>query len=102
MARGPDAATLLERALAAQMAAFGGTIVESDCVRWASATFVGARHRLVLAGNDGAPARDWLAALPEADWTLREHLVADVRLISRNTADSRFTATIEILTVEVD
>ncbi|UUL81457.1 hypothetical protein [Sphingomonas qomolangmaensis] len=102
MARGPDATTLLERALAAPLAAFGGTIVESDCVRWASATFVGARHRLVLAGDDGVAARDWLAALPEADWALRGHLVADVRLVDRNAADSRFTATIEILTVEVD
>ncbi|WP_033919691.1 hypothetical protein [Sphingomonas sp. 37zxx] len=102
MARGPDAATLLERALAAQLSAFQGAIVASACERWASATFVGARHRLEFVGDDGATARAWLAALPEADWSLRGHLVADVQLIDRSVRDHRIAATVEILTVEVE
>lgn len=102
MARGPDAATLLARALAVQLLPLGGAITAADCDRWASATFVGARHRLALTCDDSPAARAWLAALPEADWSLRGHLVADLHLATRSVRDSRITATVEVLTVEVD
>src|SRR3546814_1170120 len=48
MSRGPDAGTLLTRALIAAAAADGVAcaITDADWTRWASATFTGAQHRL--------------------------------------------------------
>src|SRR3546814_4063348 len=52
MSRGPDAGTLLTRALIAAAAADGVAyaITDADWTRWASATFTGAQHRLTLSG----------------------------------------------------
>lgn len=53
---------------------------------WASATFVGRRHavRLRLTGADQDEAADHLAAaLPEAEFFLSGHLVADAALDER-------------------
>lgn len=101
MSRRADASTLLERALVADAARSGVTvrIVASGATRWASATFVGARHRLVLSG-DGAESADWLGGLADADLPCRGHLVADLIVVDRTVANGRFDATIEVLTVE--
>ncbi len=97
MSRGPDAATLLERRLRIAAEAAGVTIAipQSDWTRWASATFVGARHRLTLASDDPGFG-DWLATLPEAELPLRGHLVADVVVLRATGA----VAEVEVLTVE--
>ena len=98
MSRGPDVHTLLLRALAA-----GGSAVEvtkSDWLRWASATFSGARHTFTLS----APASDafaaWLAALPEHDFALRGHLVADLTVTGTHYAGDMAVASLEVLTLE--
>lgn len=100
--RGPDAGTLLRRAIERNAEAGGCDVaVEAvDMVHWASATFVGARHRLTLRGHSGAALDAWLACLPEADLPLRRHLVADVIVSSVAHRDGVATCEIEALTVE--
>lgn len=97
MSRGPDAATLLERRLriAAEAAGVAVTVGEADWTRWASATFVGARHRLTVSGS-GIAFDTWVAGLAEAELPLRGHLVADVAVVARTGAD----VVLEVLTVE--
>lgn len=74
----------LERALAAHARSFGVTATMLSHARspWASATFTGARHRLVLAVSGGAAA-DWADALPEAELAVPGHLVADLEVGDR-------------------
>ncbi|QIG81099.1 hypothetical protein [Stakelama tenebrarum] len=102
MSRGPDAATQFERALLAQAARAGCplTLVESDWTRWASATFNGARHVVTVSAPASSALERWLEELPEAEFALRNHLVADVAVtVQRRCADA-VTATVEALTVE--
>lgn len=102
MSRGPDAATLLERALirSAEAAGCAVTIPASEVQRWASATFAGARHALTLAAQASLQLSSWLSALPEAEFTLRGHLVADLTVtrVARN--GHAVSVELEILTVE--
>lgn len=101
MSRGPDAATLIERALIASAAAAGITLTIENVksTRWASVTFAGMRHNLEVSGR-GAAAAIWLAGLPEAEFALRGHLVADAVVVRSANADGAFDATLELLTVE--
>ncbi len=101
--RRADTATLLDRAVIADAARVGVTVsvVASGATRWASATFVGARHRLTLSSEETDAAAAWLDGLADADLPLRGHLVADLIVVDRTVADARFTGTIEVLTVEV-
>jgi hypothetical protein len=75
----PDAGTLLGRALVADAVRHGiGAAVRGWATHpWASATFLGACHRGVLA-VDGEGIDAWLAALPERELAVRGHLVADL------------------------
>lgn len=101
MSRGPDADTLLERALVAH-AARGGVvvaIVEANWERWASATFAGARHALTLEAAAGDALDAWLAALPEADLSFRRTLVADLTVVAVRRGDPVHVS-LEVLTVE--
>jgi hypothetical protein len=102
MSRGPDAGARLERALLAHAGQAGcaATIRDATWVRWASATFAGARHTLWLEAATGDALEHWLIALPEADIALREHVVADlvVRDVTRDAGQARIT--LEALTVE--
>lgn len=75
-------------------------MIEADWVAWASVTFTGARHRMVIAVDDTPATETWLAALPELDLPLRGHLVADLRVDAVEQDGSALHATIEILTVE--
>lgn len=102
MSRGPDAAALLERALVAAAAAAGCAVAmpKWELQRWASATFVGARHLLTLAGTRSAQLDAWLAALPEAEFALRGHLVADLQVLRVSRDGDAVSAQLEILTVE--
>lgn len=101
MSREPDAPTLVERALIAGAAGAGIalSIERVTGTRWASVTFAGMRHRLEVSGN-GAGAAAWLAALPEAEFDLRGHLVADAVVVRSASAGGSFEATLELLTVE--
>lgn len=102
MSRGPDALTLLARALLAGAEAAGCplTLTASDSRRWSSATFAGMQHRLTLSGTT-SPALDmWLAALPEAQFALRGHLVADLVVERIRREGDAMTVELEVLTVE--
>lgn len=102
MSRGPDACTLLERALIAAAGAGGCevTIPASHTQRWASATFIGARHMLTLTSTVSARFDAWIAGLPEHEFTLRGHLVADLVVTSTSRDGAAITARLEVLTVE--
>lgn len=102
MSRGPDAATLLRRALERDVRTQGCaiTIGTVHSTRWASATFVGAQHRLTLDAPDDAALARWLGALAEAELTLRGHLVADATVTALARHGGCAEATIEVLTVE--
>jgi hypothetical protein len=102
MSRGPDAGTLLERALlvSAETSGCPVTLVKSDWTRWASATFAGARHMFTLTAA-ASPAFDaWLSALPEAEFALPGHLVADLVVEKVSREGETITAHLEILTIE--
>jgi len=75
----PDAGAPLMRALLADAAAAGciARAVSASARDWASATFVGAQHRIVLAVA-GTGADDWVRQLPEADLPVWRHVVADL------------------------
>ncbi len=97
MSRGPDAGTLLDRRLriAAEAAGVTIAITDSDWVRWSSATFSGARHRVTVMSED-AGLDPWLATLPDADLPMRGHLVAELVVAGRRPG----AADLDVLTVE--
>jgi hypothetical protein len=92
--RGPDAGTLLVRALRTNGAAFDIRIDSLAGRPWASATFTGTRY--VVRPN----IRSWLDALPEADFTLRGHLVAELSVDSVALNDGEWRVTLTVLTLE--
>lgn len=102
MSRWPDAGTQLERALVRSAADAGIVLVviSADWTRWASVTFTGARHRFMVAAQPSAALDAWLASLPEAEFRLRGHLVADVAMASDIRASEQAEVTLEALTVE--
>jgi hypothetical protein len=102
MSRGPDVHTQLERALIAQAKRRGieATIEAGSMVRWASATFSGARHELALSAPPSSRLEQWLADLPEAEFALAGHLVADLSVEAVQRTPLQVTASLEALTVE--
>lgn len=102
MSRGPDAATRLERALLASASTAGVTaaIPSAEWTRWASATFTGARHEMRLTALPSAELDAWLAALPELEFELRDHLVADIAVMGARRTGESIEIEIEALTVE--
>lgn len=102
MSRGPDAGTLLVRALYRESCRAGCPleIVEADWVRWASVTFTGARHVIIWTATPSAALDTWLAGLPHAELPLRGHLLADITVAGlTRTADS-VRIELEALTLE--
>ena len=98
--RGPDAGTLFLRALRIHAVRAGVVLaIRSIGSRpWASATFVGTRHRIALEAQPG-PARDgWIAGLPDAEWEVRGHLVVD--LVVDRVVPGDMALSISILTIE--
>ncbi len=102
MTRGPDASRRLSAALerAAEAAGLSVRVGDAAATSWASATFAGARHRLTLHLDDAPGLDRWLAALPEADLPMKDHLVADLMVVSVERSDGAVTVRIEALTVE--
>ena len=98
MSRGPDAHTLLQRALVANGEQV--EVTESDWLRWASATFTGARHVFTLRAPTSAGFEAWLTALPEDDFALRGHLVADLTVTGIRYEGDSAIAALEVLTLE--
>ena len=63
---------------------------------WASATFVGAQHGLILVADDAAGLGDWLATLPDAELALRGNVVASLAV----DAVDGTRATLAVLTLQ--
>ena len=99
--RGPDAATLLLRALRSHAAAAGCPfhLVSIDSQGWASATFTGAQHSVTIAADPVPGLRSWLDALPEAELALHGHIVADLAIDAVETIDDRTHISIAVLTL---
>lgn len=97
-----DVGARLERALIASAVAQGCTaaLVDAAWVPWASVTFTGARHRLMLDLAESPAAAAWLAALPELDLPLNGHLVADLVVATAEANDGQLHVVVEALTVE--
>ncbi|OYX50853.1 MAG: hypothetical protein B7Y97_06475 [Sphingomonas sp. 32-66-10] len=102
MSRGPDAGVLLERALLhhAIQRGIDLSIVSAGWTRWASATFAGARHDLLLAATPSSALDAWIADLPDAEFALHGHLVADLTVESRTHIGDRLDLKLGVLTVE--
>lgn len=99
-------ARLLRAVLA--MAGEGSEILSSSSRRWSSATFTGARHAMTvrLPGADAQDRAQRLAeSLPEAEFPLAGHIVADISVENREwrrSEDGQGAAELElaVLTVE--
>lgn len=86
---------------------FGGTVDVRPLAQtdWASVTFTGARHHLRAAlegaGAVGAAA-DFLALLPELEFAIPGHIVADIALVAEERTDGGGHAVLELeaLTIE--
>lgn len=102
MSRWPDPGTQLERALVRSAAEAGVvlSLAAATATPWASVTFTGARHRLTMVAACSASLDSWLADLPEAEFRLRGHLVADLAVAGAMTAAELVEVTLEALTVE--
>ena len=96
----PDAAAPLLRALARSGPGFALDSIESR--RWASATFSGERHVIVVTAEDTAALACWLAGLPSAEWNLPRRLVADLAVAAVERQDGRARITLEALTLDRD
>lgn len=78
-------------------------VQDSHITAWASATFVGARHGVTLAirGDDAVVHADvMLTALPEADFSIAGHIVADVSIDRVDMDADAVILTLSILTIE--
>jgi len=79
-------------------------ITDSVLTPWCSATFVGARHAvtLVLKGKDAtARGADLAARLPEEEFRLPGHIVADLVVDEREeTATDEVRLRLSVLTIE--
>jgi hypothetical protein len=100
-----DATSLLLRSLRVKFGLSEGLVFEEIRSRaWASATFSGARHELVLrldGYNAGAVADRLLLGLDAAEFTLRGHILADIALVQREAlAGGVQRLRLEALTVE--
>jgi hypothetical protein len=70
---------------------------------WASATFVGARHEIILTlDGEGAEAaaESFLGGLAAEEFPLRGHIMADIALVSVRRTPGHARIAIEALTVE--
>ena len=98
-----DAGTALLRATA-NLVNFHAVVEEMKSRNWASITFTGARHEIVLRlegdGADAAADR-FCESVGAAEFELRGHIVADISVVAREPApDGGIRLRIEALTVE--
>lgn len=102
MSRWPDLNAQLERALVRSAADAGVllAVTAATAAPWASVTFTGARHRLTVAAAESPSLDSWLADLPDAEFRLRGHLVADAAVVCTTHTIDLAEVTLELLTVE--
>lgn len=97
----------LARAVAAAFAEHGAStmIEEIAGTPWASVTFSGARHRLVLRLSGplaGAAADAVLPDLGEREFTLPGHILIDIACDAQARVGGDVLLTLEALTIEAD
>lgn len=93
-----DVRAHLVRALV-QDAGAGARVADIASSPWASATFVGERHRLSM--TLPSPGADRMERdLPERDFAIFGHLVADIAIVGRADREGHARLTIEALTIE--
>lgn len=102
MSRWPDLTTQIERALVRSAADAGIVlaVATASATSWASVTFTGARHRVTIAASASPLLDTWLAGLPEAEFRLRGHLVADLAIVGEARSGDPVEVALELLTVE--
>lgn len=104
-ARGRAPGERLRQAVAA-LAGKEGAILSHSERSWASITFAGTRHRLVLAfaGPGGVPAGEtFIEALPDHEFAIPGHLVADAAIVEVDhcaVPEARLQVTVELLLLE--
>jgi hypothetical protein len=100
----PDAATALLRALGERLAGAGAVyrVEELRCRSWASVTFTGARHKLVLWIEGEDSAGRFLDGIEEAEFSLPLHILADISVESTERSEGGVRIALEALTVEDD
>jgi hypothetical protein len=94
----------LRRALGATLVACAA-IERHESRSWASVTFSGERHRLVLVltGVGAAAEADrFLAGLAEREFALEGHILADIALVADERDGRAVRLTLEALTLEAD
>lgn len=79
----------------------GGEIEALASRPWASATFSGERHELVLRLPLPA-AIAFLDGLEEREFALRDHVLVDIALVSADRGGDGARLTLEALTIEAD
>ena len=102
MSRWPADRSRIELVRAIEPHAAPFTLLRAESRDWASALFVGARHRLALAldGKEAKARADLLRdTLPEMELDLRGGFVADLQLMVA-LLDDRVVLGIEALTIE--
>ena len=97
-----DIGTMLARAIEGDALAqqIPIEIARANWQRWASATFIGARHQIMLSATPSPEIDRWLSDLPEAEFRLHGHLVADLAVVAVRRDADRLEADLELLTVE--
>lgn len=75
-------------------------IHRAEAKAWASNTFDGARHLVLLGASTSKALQGWLESLPGTDVLMGGHLVADLQVPGILSGDGCTTAMLEILTVE--
>lgn len=78
-------------------------VVDSGITGWASATFIGARHRVTLAvrGEQAMERAELLRdALPEAEFAIPGHIVADLTVDQVEQDGDAAILTLCVLTIE--
>ena len=92
----------LERALvtAAARASYDLAIVAHQARRWASATFTGVQHEIVVTAPRGIGFGDWVAALPEAELPIPGHLVASLAVDRIEDDGTHIALTLTVLIIE--
>ncbi len=88
----------LLRAIAAHAGALSGIRVQSE--EWASATFVGMRHRLWFDAVPSVELDSFLRGIGEIDLPMPGHFVADIELIERHDHGDMARIGIAALTIE--
>jgi hypothetical protein len=97
--RNDDAQARFERALTRHALA-AGVLVVAERWRtrpWASATFEGVQLDLTLAASPAAPARQWLAALADADLPMRGHVAMPPAVNAAYLRGDEVVATLTVL-----